>query len=169
MTPRLPPNPSACLGTVELAEERTELARRWAAPGRGEWWRRLDRVAAAGPVSAGSPTRGPRVGQRFASSAANIFSAATALARPRRVFEIGSGCSSSKGMELDLGNALGRLLQRALDDRDEPARVERLGDGVDGARLLHELAADLVALGAHQHDRQMSDASSSARSSRQNW
>jgi hypothetical protein len=49
---------------------------------------------------------------------------------------------------------LGRLGERALDHGDEGARVEGLGDGVDGARLLHELAADLVALRAHQHDRQ---------------
>src|SRR5947208_962936 len=32
--------------------------------------------------------------------------------------------------------------------------VDRLGDRVDRAGLLDELASDLVALGAHQHDRQ---------------
>ena len=50
------------------------------------------------------------------------------------------------------------LLERAFDHRDQAARVERLGDGVDGARLLHELAADLVALGAHQAPRANSSA-----------
>jgi hypothetical protein len=44
------------------------------------------------------------------------------------------------------------LLERAFHHRDQTARVERLGNRVDGAGLLHELAANLVAFRAHQHD-----------------
>ena len=60
------------------------------------------------------------------------------------------------GIEFDLANpAIGDLLQGALDHRDETARVEWLGDCIERPGLLHELAADLVALRAHEHDRQV--------------
>ncbi len=45
-----------------------------------------------------------------------------------------------------------------LDDGDERLRVEGLRDGVDRARLLHEVLADAVRLGAHQDDRHGAEA-----------
>ncbi len=59
------------------------------------------------------------------------------------------------GVRYGTASALFVFLERAFDDGDQPACVERFGDGVDGAGLLHELAADLVALGAHQDDGQV--------------
>ena len=67
-----------------------------------------------------------------------------------------SGASKSSGMPAASASPRARHssgpADGVLDDGDEGLGVEGLGDGVDGAGLLHEVLADAVGLRAHQDD-----------------